>query len=163
MLVLLLAYDHSLHSYSHNLYLHSFPTRRSSDLMNLLRVLQELARHLPLIFPVHPRVRPRLRALGYPSSHREGIVYLEPLGYLDFIALVSRARLILTDSGGLQEESTVLGVPCLTLRDTTERPVTITHGTNQVIGTDPGRIASEARLVLNSARQPAAPPPLWDG
>jgi len=132
-------------------------------LMNLLRVLQELARHLPLIFPVHPRVRPRLRALGYSSSHREGIAYLDPLGYLDFIALVSRARLILTDSGGLQEESTVLSVPCLTLRDTTERPVTVTHGTNRVIGTDPRRIVSEARVVLTRLPQRVEPPPLWDG
>ena len=132
-------------------------------LMNLLRVLQELARHLPLIFPVHPRVRPRLRALGYSSSHREGIAYLDPLGYLDFIALVSRARLILTDSGGLQEESSVLGVPCLTLRDTTERPVTITHGTNRVIGTDPRRIMNEARVALNRPPQAVGRPPLWDG
>ena len=132
-------------------------------LINLLQALQELARDLPLIFPVHPRVRQRLRALGHALSDRAGITYLDPLGYLDFIALVSRARLVLTDSGGLQEESTVLGVPCLTLRDTTERPVTITHGTNRVIGTDPARIASEAHQVLNRLPQPVGSPPLWDG
>src|SRR5437667_11764058 len=132
-------------------------------LMNVLRALQELARHLPLIFPLHPRVGQQLRALGYPPSRREGITYVDPLGYLDFIALVSRAHMVLTDSGGLQEESTVLGVPCLTLRTTTERPVTITHGTNHVIGNDPARIVSEAHRVLNRFRQPIEPPPLWDG
>ena len=132
-------------------------------LMNWLQALQELARQLPLIFPVHPRVRLQLRALGYPPSHREGIAYLDPLGYLDFIALVSQARLVLTDSGGLQEETTVLGVSCLTLRNATERPVTITHGTNRVIGTDPARIASEAQWALNRLPQPVEPPPLWDG
>src|SRR5437899_1546627 len=127
-------------------------------LMNLLNALQELARHLPLIFPVHPRVRLRLAALGHAPSDREGITYLDPLGYLDFIALVSRARLILTDSGGLQEESTALGVPCLTLRETTERPITITHGTNRVIGTDPARIVSEAHRDLNRPHEPIGPP-----
>src|SRR5437016_4477624 len=130
---------------------------------NLLETFQELARHLRLVFPVHPRVRQQLPALEYAPIHREGITYLDPLGYLDFIALVSRARLVLTDSGGLQEESTVLGVPCLTLRDTTERPVTITHGTNRVIGTDPARIASEAHQVLNRLPQPVGSARVGDG
>jgi UDP-N-acetylglucosamine 2-epimerase (non-hydrolysing) len=132
-------------------------------LMNFLEALQELARQLPLVFPVHPRVRQQLRPQGQGPSHREGITYLDPLGYLDFIALMSRARLVLTDSGGIQEETTVLGVPCLTVRETTERPVTVTNGTNRVIGTDPRRIVSEACHVLNHPPQPTGPPPLWDG
>ena len=85
------------------------------------------------------------------------------LGYFDFIALMSRARLVLTDSGGIQEETSLLGVPCLTLRNTTERPVTITHGTNRVIGTDPGCIVAAALSTLEQPPRPSGRPPLWDG
>jgi len=132
------------------------------DTLNeLLGALQEIGRHLPIVFPVHPRVRPRL-ALGASASNR-GLVCLPPLGYLDFVALMSRARLVLTDSGGVQEETTMLGVPCLTLRDSTERPVTVSHGTNRVIGTRPQRIVEEALRVLDDPPRPVAPPPLWDG
>ena len=141
-------------------------------LTDLLDALQALARHLPIVFPVHPRVPPRPARQGnlawggadtgepLPSK---GIVCLPPLGYLDFVALVSRARLVLTDSGGVQEEATILGVPCLTLRETTERPVTVTHGTNRVIGTDPTRILHEALRTLNHPPLSPGPPPLWDG
>src|SRR5262249_55163709 len=87
----------------------------------------------------------------------------EPLSYVDFMALVAHARLVLTDSGGLQEETTVLGVPCLTLRENTERPVTATHGTNRVIGISPARITEEACCVLESPKPSSSPPPLWDG
>jgi UDP-N-acetylglucosamine 2-epimerase (non-hydrolysing) len=141
-------------------------------LMNFLDAIQELARHLPIVFPVHPRVKQQLLRQGYmyrtwPDSgqpvHSKGIAYLDPLGYLDFIALLSRARLALTDSGGIQEEATVLELPCLTLRDNTERPVTVTHGTNRVIGTDPGRIVGEALRALDHPPRPTAFPPLWDG
>jgi UDP-N-acetylglucosamine 2-epimerase (non-hydrolysing) len=141
-------------------------------LRELLEALQALARHLPIVFPVHPRIEPRLARQGNLSWVRaesgesvpgKGIACLPPLGYLDFIALVSRARLVLTDSGGVQEETTILGVPCLTLRDTTERPVTVTHGTNRVIGTDPTRILHEALRTLDHPLRPASPPPLWDG
>jgi UDP-N-acetylglucosamine 2-epimerase (non-hydrolysing) len=90
-------------------------------------------------------------------------MYLDPLGYLDFIALMSSARLVLTDSGGIQEETTILGVPCLTLRDNTERPATVISGTNRVIGTDPSRIVEEALWTLNHPSGPCGPPPLWDG
>ena len=85
------------------------------------------------------------------------------MGYLDFIALLSRARIVLTDSGGVQEETTALGVPCLTLRDTTERPVTVTHGTNRVIGSDPDRLVTEALRTLADPPVPRGRPPLWDG
>src|SRR5436853_2481634 len=126
-------------------------------LANFVEAFETLARHIPIVFPVHPRVKQRLArqcsdiaATEPPDRLRsKGIAYVDPLGYLDFVALVSRARLVLTDSGGIQEEATMLGVPCLTLRETTERPVTVTHGTNRVIGSDPGRILGEALQALS--------------
>src|SRR5436309_8466147 len=138
----------------------------------LLDALQDVARHIPIVFPVHPRVRARLgmqEEARVPTrdadalSAGKGIAYLDPLGYLDFIALMSRARLVLTDSGGIQEETTILGVPCLTLRDNTERPATVTWGTNRVIGTDPRRSVDEALRTLNDAPRPSGATPLWDG
>jgi UDP-N-acetylglucosamine 2-epimerase (non-hydrolysing) len=138
------------------------PRRRAA----LFEALAEVGRRLPILFPVHPRLRARLPpgaarpGAGVPAS---GIVYLDPLGYLDFVALTSRARLVLTDSGGIQEETTILGVPCLTLRESTERPVTVTQGTNQVIGTDPRRIVAVATEVLEHPPAPKPAPPLWDG
>jgi len=140
-------------------------------LMSLLEALHELACRLPIIFPVHPRVQQQLRAQGdlfWPKSDPSelipttGVICLDPLSYLDFIGLMSRARLVLTDSGGIQEETTMLGIPCLTLRETTERPVTTTHGTNRVIGTDPEQIVREALRTLNDPPYPRKPP-LWDG
>jgi UDP-N-acetylglucosamine 2-epimerase (non-hydrolysing) len=143
-----------------------------ANLTKLLDALQDVARHIPIVFPVHPRVRARLgtqEEARVPArdtdalSAGKGIAYLDPLGYLDFIALMSRARLVLTDSGGIQEETTILGVPCLTLRDNTERPATVTWGTNQVIGRDPRRIVEKALRTLNEPPRPKGPPPLWDG
>lgn len=122
----------------------------------LLGALATLARDVPLVFPVHPRARPRVEAAA--ASLR----LTEPLGYLDFIALEAAAALVLTDSGGVQEESTVLGVPCLTLRENTERPITVTEGTNRVVGRDPERIVAEGRRVLRE-EVPARRPALWDG
>jgi len=126
----------------------------------LLQALAEISRDCPLVLPVHPRVASRLRDAGLPATVR----IIPPAGYLDFIALEASARLVLTDSGGVQEETTMLGVPCLTLRDNTERPVTVTQGTNRVVGRDPGRIIEAAREVLaapplGQTRRPA----LWDG
>ncbi len=140
-------------------------------LANFLEALETLARYIPIVFPVHPRVKQQLLRQGYgsgsrsdsPDLLRKGIAYVDPLGYLDFVALVSRARLVLTDSGGIQDEATVLGVPCLTLRDTTERPVTVTHGTNRLIGNAPGRILDEALQTLAHPPQRRGAPPLWDG
>ena len=138
-------------------------------LRQILGALHEVARHVPLIFPVHPRVRSRLAGAdvtwltdSQPVPER-GIVCTEPLGYLDFVALVSRAAVVLTDSGGIQEETTILGVPCLTLRENTERPATVIHGTNRVIGVARSRIIDAALFALGHppARRPA--PPLWDG
>jgi UDP-N-acetylglucosamine 2-epimerase (non-hydrolysing) len=124
----------------------------------LLTALAEVARLCPLVLPAHPRTSGRLREAGLPG----GIVVIPPAGYLDFLALEASARLVLTDSGGVQEETTALGVPCLTLRDNTERPVTVTEGTNRLVGRDPGRIVAAARAVLDSPPPPRAPA-LWDG
>jgi UDP-N-acetylglucosamine 2-epimerase (non-hydrolysing) len=127
-------------------------------LRGILGALGRLAAEVPLVFPVHPRTRPLLDELGLPP----GVRAVEPVGYLDFVALEARARLVLTDSGGVQEETTVLGVPCLTLRDNTERPITVREGTNRVVGRDPDRIVAEGHRVLHEgveARRPA----LWDG
>src|SRR5262249_54644700 len=93
----------------------------------------------------------------------KGICCLEPFGYLDFMALVARAQLVLTDSGGIQEETSVLGIPCLTLRENTERPVTVTHGTNRLVGTSPDPVIAEALRVLDGPRLVTLPLPLWDG
>ncbi|HST64570.1 MAG TPA: UDP-N-acetylglucosamine 2-epimerase (non-hydrolyzing) [Mycobacteriales bacterium] len=116
------------------------------------------ARELPLVLPAHPRARPLLERLGLPS----GVRLVPPAGYLDFVALEASARLVLTDSGGIQEETTVLGVPCLTLRDNTERPITVTEGTNRLVGRDPARIAAAALDVLAAPPAPRRPA-LWDG
>ena len=134
----------------------------------IVGALHAVAQELPLIFPVHPRVRPRLddAQTTWPRSGPlppRGLVCTEPLGYLDFVALVSRAAIVLTDSGGIQEETTILGVPCLTLRENTERPVTVTHGTNRVIGVARSRIVDEARFALTHRPASLPPPPLWDG
>jgi UDP-N-acetylglucosamine 2-epimerase (non-hydrolysing) len=127
-------------------------------LRSILRALGEVASQCPLILPAHPRAAATLEALGLTPAVR----IIPPLGYLDFIALQAGARVVLTDSGGVQEETTVLGVPCLTLRENTERPLTVTEGTNTVVGVDPGRIVSEARRVLQDGVPPRRPA-LWDG
>lgn len=124
----------------------------------LIGALGSLAAELPLLFPVHPRTRSRLDPLDIPPTLR----LVEPLGYLDFLALQAAAKLVLTDSGGVQEETTVLGTPCLTLRSTTERPITVTEGTNRVVGTDPREVVAAAKQVLASP-PPVRRPALWDG
>jgi UDP-N-acetylglucosamine 2-epimerase (non-hydrolysing) len=127
----------------------------------ILDAIAAIARDLPVVFPVHPRTRERVRSFGFDPLPA-GIMLTEPLGYIDFLSLTANARLILTDSGGLQEESTALGIPCLTLRENTERPITVSHGTNRVVGTDPAKILagySDALSGQNGARRP----PLWDG
>jgi UDP-N-acetylglucosamine 2-epimerase (non-hydrolysing) len=127
-------------------------------LATLLPALEEVARMCPLVLPAHPRTAQRLRDADLSRRVR----VIPPAGYLDFVALEASARLVLTDSGGVQEETTVLGVPCLTLRDNTERPITLTEGTNQLVGRDPDRIVTVARQVL--ADPPARRrPTLWDG
>ncbi len=126
----------------------------------LMQAVGHVARQMPVIFPVHPRTVMRMREMPDITGDIRAV---EPLGYLDFLALLASARLVLTDSGGLQEESTVLGVPCLTLRENTERPVTVTHGTNVLVGTSPERIIAAADRALVSPKTPAAAPDRWDG
>lgn len=136
-------------------------------LRRILRALSRVSRRLPVVFPVHPRTRLRLEEFGLTRDEEPGgdIRLVEPLGYLDFLRLYSGARLVLTDSGGIQEETTALGIPCLTLRENTERPVTVELGTNRVVGTDERRIIKEAERALDGEREGAAArvPPLWDG
>jgi UDP-N-acetylglucosamine 2-epimerase (non-hydrolysing) len=127
----------------------------------IIRAVRAVASRMPVVFPVHPRTRQRLAEFSL-ASELEGIILTEPLGYIDFLSLTSHARIILTDSGGLQEESTALGIPCLTLRDNTERPVTVTHGTNRVVGTRYEDIVAGVELALTSSG-PKRIPELWDG
>lgn len=122
------------------------------------RALGDIAASIPIVFPAHPRTRPRLDAFDHPQ-----LSIVDPLGYLAFLDLVEHARFVLTDSGGLQEETTVLQVPCLTLRDNTERPITTRLGTNRLIGTAPTSIAPAVSDVLASSRPHTPPPPQWDG
>lgn len=145
---------------------------REATLRDLVGGIAQVARRIPVVFPVHPRTRKaleRLQEQGVPLHFEKGriaqagIHCMEPLGYLDFMALVAGSRMVLTDSGGIQEETTALGIPCLTLRDNTERPVTVTHGTNRLVGTSPSRIVQEATRILETPVKPPSPPPLWDG
>ncbi len=141
-------------------------------LANLLGALEAISSRLPIVFPVHPRTRKRIEEFGLggrfatlpADKPKRGLYTIDPLGYLDFLRLMSEARVVLTDSGGIQEETTVLGVPCITMRENTERPITITHGTNVLAGTDKDAVIRAALKALdkkNNALKPA--PPKWDG
>ena len=123
-----------------------------------MKQLSEVGRRLPVLFPVHPRTRKMLDADSYP-----GVTLIDPVGYLDFLSLEAQAGAVLTDSGGIQEETTYLRIPCFTLRDNTERPVTVRAGTNTVLGLDPARIAEIPGLLGNGSRRTSDPPPMWDG
>ena len=130
----------------------------------ILTALEDIGPRLPLVFPVHPRTRARIAEFGLAQRLATAQIQLiEPLGYLDFLRLYSGARLVLTDSGGIQEETTALGIPCLTLRENTERPITVTMGTNQIVGTDTAKIIAAAHEALNGSGKTGRIPPLWDG
>jgi len=131
-----------------------------SQLEAMLGPIRELGESMPVIFPVHPRTRKMLQGLKGEGS--DTLRMCEPLGYLEFLGLMSQARLVLTDSGGIQEETTVLGVPCVTLRDNTERPVTLLEGTNHLAGTAPDGIRRSIREALGAKAEPRCPE-LWDG
>lgn len=139
------------------------------DLVTFTRILgalEEISRRLPIIFPVHPRTRKTIADLGLAGhiDKAKNLRLIDPLGYIDFLGLYSRARLVLTDSGGIQEETTALGIPCLTLRENTERPITVEMGTNTIVGTDANKIVTTAFAYLNDAEpKPYQIPPLWDG
>ncbi|HEV7746973.1 MAG TPA: UDP-N-acetylglucosamine 2-epimerase (non-hydrolyzing) [Pyrinomonadaceae bacterium] len=136
-----------------------------TTLKRILEAIQEIGKRIPVVFPVHPRTKKMI--LELPAIDRlanaAGLWFIPPLGYLDFLGLYSRARLVLTDSGGIQEETTVLGIPCLTLRENTERPITVTMGTNRIVGTDPDKIIAAAFDALSETTKQAASIPLWDG
>jgi UDP-N-acetylglucosamine 2-epimerase (non-hydrolysing) len=131
----------------------------------ILDALEAIQRELPVVFPVHPRTRGILDGspLGRRVQGLPGLRLVDPLGFLDFLKLTGAARLVLTDSGGIQEETTILGVPCLTLRENTERPITVELGTNRLVGTDPSRILAAFRGVMGAEQPRSARPPLWDG
>jgi UDP-N-acetylglucosamine 2-epimerase (non-hydrolysing) len=131
----------------------------------LVGALVEVSRSLPLVVPLHPRTRARLAGTGLDRALAAGpgVLLTESVGYLDFVGLVSDAALVLTDSGGVQEETTVLGVPCLTLRSSTERPVTVSEGTNRVVGTSAEAIVGESLRSLEAPAAAGRIPELWDG
>jgi UDP-N-acetylglucosamine 2-epimerase (non-hydrolysing) len=122
--------------------------------------LAALARDMPVVFPVHPRTRKMMEAV---ESDHPGLLLCEPLGYVDFLSLLADAGAVLTDSGGIQEETTYLGIPCFTLRANTERPITIRAGTNTLLGLDPAAIATIPAALADRPSNPLEPPPLWDG
>jgi UDP-N-acetylglucosamine 2-epimerase (non-hydrolysing) len=142
-------------------------------LRRILEAIEKIGERLPVVFPVHPRTRKMIAESELADRFLDAkeLRLIDPLGYLDFLSLYSAARLVLTDSGGIQEETSVLGIPCLTLRENTERPITISLGTNRIVGTDPEKIIAAAFDALNTSRSPSiredsaipASIPLWDG
>ena len=149
------------------------------NLKRILDALSEIQKKIKIVFPIHPRTRRRLREFGLQSFlagsgqwnptiqsinwETNSVIITPPLAYLDFLKLEMKARFIMTDSGGIQEEATILGVPCLTLRETTERPVTVTQGTNVVVGNDENRIVKEVLKILEGKRKRGKHPQFWDG
>ena len=134
-------------------------------LESLMKAIERISQRILLIFPLHPRTKGNLERFGLYQSLQKNdqIVYTDSLGYLDFLNLLSNAAIVLTDSGGIQEETTYLGIPCITLRDNTERPVTVTKGTNYLIGTNPDMMIQTAMSILDGNGKEGVVPPLWDG
>jgi UDP-N-acetylglucosamine 2-epimerase (non-hydrolysing) len=133
-------------------------------LRSLLETVSEIARQLPVIFPVHPRTRSQIEKHGLaPLLENPNIITLPPLGYLQMLGLMKEARLMLTDSGGIQEETTALGIPCVTLRHNTERPITVDEGTNTVVGQDREKILAAATAALSGNGKAGRIPEFWDG
>ncbi len=138
----------------------------------ILSALSKIGKELPIIFPVHPRTRKRMSEFNLFNKFRDslkeppseyGIILIDPVKYTDFVSLELNSLFVLTDSGGIQEETTYLGIPCLTLRENTERPITIEVGTNELVGTDPARILAEAEKILRGDAKKGSIPELWDG
>lgn len=131
----------------------------------LLDVLEEVQQALPVVFPIHPRSRKNFSNFGFDGrlATMPNLKLIDPVGYLDFLKLMANARVVLTDSGGIQEETTILGVPCLTLRHNTERPVTVEVGSNQLVGTDPDIILAAFHGIMDGQAKEPGIPPLWDG
>jgi UDP-N-acetylglucosamine 2-epimerase (non-hydrolysing) len=131
------------------------------SLSKVLCAINELSRDVRVVFPVHPRTRNRMAALGWDPE--QNVTLVDPVGYIEFLALQMRAAVVITDSGGIQEETTFLGVPCITIRANTERPVTVTEGTNVLVGDDMARMLAAARKILAGGRRRGRIPALWDG
>ncbi len=136
-----------------------------ATLTGIVGALLQISESIPIVMPLHPRTTAKLNEFGLMESLHasEAIKISEPLGYLDFIGLVSASRFVLTDSGGIQEETTALGIPCLTMRHNTERPITVSEGTNKIVGNDPGKILSEVEDILATGGKAGQVPDLWDG
>ncbi|MGA7799186.1 MAG: UDP-N-acetylglucosamine 2-epimerase (non-hydrolyzing) [Gammaproteobacteria bacterium] len=133
-------------------------------LKRLIETVRDISARLPLVFPIHPRTAQRIREAGLETVlDSPRVVRLAPQGYLQMLGLIAHARLVLTDSGGLQEETTALGVPCITLRENTERPVTVAHGTNTVVGSNPQRILATVADILQTGGKRGRIPELWEG
>jgi len=129
-------------------------------LKSILESLLEVSRKVPVVFPAHPRTKKRILEFSFTSGD---LRILDPLPYLDFLNLQSRAAVVITDSGGVQEETTYLGIPCLTVRENTERPITVSQGTNVLVGRDPQKLAAEIFNILAGKAKKGSTPPLWDG
>ncbi len=138
---------------------------RQEDLQRLIDVLTNIAKKAPLVFPIHPRTKRSLQDFGLfeALAKTEHFILSEPLGYWDFLKLVSGSSAVVTDSGGIQEETTFLGVPCLTMRENTERPVTVSVGTNVLVGSDSARLMDELDKILAGGHKKGEKPPFWDG
>ncbi len=135
-----------------------------ATLKSILQTLVEVSRDLAVVFPAHPRTRQRIAEYGLEFQLKtDQLRILDPLPYVEFLALQSRARVVITDSGGIQEETTYLGVPCLTVRENTERPITVSRGTNVLVGRDPEKLRAELALVMAGKQKKGTIPPLWDG
>jgi UDP-N-acetylglucosamine 2-epimerase (non-hydrolysing) len=132
-------------------------------LKRILATLTTISDRLQIVFPVHPRTKARIESLGYHFEDSTRFFAIPPTGYLECLALQQRATVVITDSGGLQEETTALGIPCLTVRENTERPVTVTHGTNTLVGTDMDLLSREVSQILAGHGKGGRIPPLWDG
>jgi len=133
-------------------------------LRSLLGAIRDVSSRLPVVFPMHPRTRAKIEQHGLsPMLETRSILKLPPLGYLEMLGLMQAARLVLTDSGGIQEETTALGIPCVTLRENTERPITVEQGTNAVVGSSPARILAAVDDILRSGGKSGRIPELWDG
>lgn len=135
----------------------------AATLRRMMDTLEALSERLPVVFPVHPRTRKGLEVVGLPRGRSHPVALLPPVAYLEMLGLMRDASVVLTDSGGMQEETTALGVPCLTLRDSTERPVTVEQGTNTITGTDRHRILRAVDHTLASGGKAGRVPELWDG
>lgn len=139
-----------------------------NTLERILTTLVEISQNIPIVFPAHPRTRRQIHDFGFNEYFKEpggqnGLWLIDPLGYLDFMQLMSEAHFVLTDSGGIQEETTVLGIPCITMRENTERPITVTEGTNVIVGTDKQKILDESEKIIRGNGKFGKIPELWDG